>query len=578
MKKTGAQLVRFALEQIGVRHTFGIPGVHNTELYDQLNLSPTITPHLVTHEESASFAADAISRSSNSIGTLLVVPAAGLTHAASGIAEASLDGIAMLVISGGVRTDTGAHYQLHDMDQHSLMAPITKGCFKPTDYSSIIPTIYQAYELAISGEPGPVYVEVPVNLQLLTGEVEHMPSYQPAVATAEVDQASIEQAAQLLLSANQVGLFVGWGATKASKHVIELAELLAAPVSTTLQGLGVIDARHPLHTGMSFGESAVPAAQKAFSKVDCLFAIATRFSEIPTGSFGLTVPDNLIHLDINPNVFNKNYPAVHTLEGDAERLLPKLIEAIKAQRRQAKPFQAMAQTIAQDKADYVNQWLAHDSGKRVNPMNFFQSLRQQLADDAMVICDDGNHTFLTAELLPIHCNGGFISPTDFNAMGYCIPATIGAKLASPERQVIGIVGDGAAAMTGLEALTASHNQLGITWFIFNDGELSQISQAQQVPYNRKTCTVLPTMDWKGVAMATQCEYLLLDDAQRADEVIAKAFQFNQSGKPVYVDVRIDYSKSTRFTQGAVKTNFNRFDLGTKVRFLSRAVWRRIKTD
>lgn len=126
MNKTGAWLVRYALEQIGVRYTFGIPGVHNTEIYDELNSSDSIIPMLVTHEGCGAFMADAISRTSDSIGTLLIVPAAGVTHAASGIGEAFLDGVPMLVIAGGVRSDSQFKYQLHDMDQHALLKPITK--------------------------------------------------------------------------------------------------------------------------------------------------------------------------------------------------------------------------------------------------------------------------------------------------------------------------------------------------------------------------------------------------------------------------------------------------------------------
>ena len=165
MKTTGAWLMRYALEQVGVKYTFGVPGVHNTELYDELNRSKLIEPILVTHEGGGAFMADAISRTSDQIGCLVVVPAAGLTHAASGIAEASLDGIPMLVISGGVRTD-GMAYQLHDMDQHTMMSAITKRTYKITNHKEIIPTVYEAYDLATSGEPGPVYIELPVNIGL----------------------------------------------------------------------------------------------------------------------------------------------------------------------------------------------------------------------------------------------------------------------------------------------------------------------------------------------------------------------------------------------------------------------------
>ena len=190
MKKTGAWLVRYALEQIGVTHTFGIPGVHNTEIYDELNKSELIRPVLVTHEGGAAFMADATSRTSGNIGTLLIVPAAGVTHAASGIGEAFLDGIPMLIICGGIRTDVEKSYQLHDVDQHALLAPITKKTYKIETHQDIIPTIYEAYQIAVDGEPGPVFVEVPVNLQLFPGEVSS-PAPRTSCSFRPIQKASI---------------------------------------------------------------------------------------------------------------------------------------------------------------------------------------------------------------------------------------------------------------------------------------------------------------------------------------------------------------------------------------------------
>src|SRR5215470_1101319 len=184
-KKSGAWLVRYALEQLPVSHTFGIPGVHNTEIYDELNKSERIHPVLVTHEQGAAFIADAISRTSNGeIGVLVIVPAAGLTHAMSGIGEAFLDGIPLLVISGGTRTDVEYGFQLHELDQHQILKGLTKGSWLVKEHKDIVPTIYEAYRRAVSGTPGPVFVEVPVNIQLFQGEVGELPTFKPHVPTA----------------------------------------------------------------------------------------------------------------------------------------------------------------------------------------------------------------------------------------------------------------------------------------------------------------------------------------------------------------------------------------------------------
>src|SRR6185312_15058428 len=330
MKRTGAWLTVYALEQIGVRFTFGIPGVHTTELYDALNNSNLITQVLVTHEGGASFMADAVSRLSDSIGVLTVVPAAGLTHAASGIGEAFLDGVPMLVLSGGPRTDTGHRYQLHQMDTHKFMGGLTKATFRVTRHDEVVPTLFEAYRIATSGEPGPVFVELPVNILLLTDEAGDLPQYQPPSPPRVEAAGEIARAVSLLADAKHPCIFAGWSERDATDQLVKLAERLEAPVATTLQGLSVFPASHPLHTGFGFGASAVPAAQHAFRNCDCMIAIGTRFSEIATGSFGATVPENLVHIDINPDVFNANHPAKVAIAGDAGIVLKQLLAELEA--------------------------------------------------------------------------------------------------------------------------------------------------------------------------------------------------------------------------------------------------------
>ncbi|WP_199611121.1 thiamine pyrophosphate-binding protein [Flocculibacter collagenilyticus] len=578
MKKTGAQLVRFALEQLGVKYTFGIPGVHNTEIYDELNMSADIQPVLVTHEGGGSFMADAISRTSDSIGTMLIVPAAGVTHAASGIGEASLDGIPMLIISGGINSESGHQYQLHDMDQHALLKPITKATFKVLSHEDVISTFYQAYDIATHGEPGPVFIEMPYNISNFKGTVANMPSYVRSSNSVTWKSDDVSVAIDAIKQGKKVGIFAGWGAANCEPYLVKLAELLNAPVATTLQGLSVFPANHPLHTGMGMGKYAVPAATNAFEDIDCLIAIGTRFSEIPTGSFGINPPENLIHIDINEQVFNANYPAKCTILGDATQILPALVAEVAASGI-ASSYQNrhihLAAQIKRDKAHYVAEWFAHNVEEKVNPARFLVELRKQLKDDAIVVADDGNHTFLAAELLPIHQTKHFISPSDFNAMGYCVPATVGAKLANPTKQVVGIVGDGGFLMTGMETLTATNLNLGAVIFIFNDGELSQISQAQEIPYNRKTCTVLASLKPEGVAIATGANFVDIQDNGDIETGISRALLYAEQNKPVIVNVNVDYSKRTRFTQGVVKTNLKRFSTSEKIRAVSRAVIRKV---
>ncbi|BAO30461.1 thiamine pyrophosphate-binding protein [Sulfuritalea hydrogenivorans] len=575
MKRTGAWLAVRALEALGIKYTFGIPGVHNTELYDELNSSDLITPILVTHEGGASFMADGVSRTSGQTGTLVIVPAAGATHAASGIGEAFLDGVPMLVICGGIRTDLDKRYQLHQMDQHAFLKPLTKATFLVTAHADIVPTLFKAWEIAHSGEPGPVFVEIPVNLQMFPGEAGDIPA-PPAIARPQPTVATdIRRAAEMLLAAKHPAMFVGWGARDAHEQTRAIAEFLQAPVATTLQGLSVFSAAHPLHTGFSFGASAVPAARNAFADCDCLLAVGTRFAEIATGSFGVTVPPNLIHADINPAVFSANYPAAVALEGDAAAVLTALLEELRRVGAGATANVELQQRIARDKAAYNEEWLRHDSGGKVNPAVFFNALRAAVPDDAIAVVDDGNHTYLTAELFPVRQPKALIVPTDFNSMGYAVPAAIGAKLANPGREVFAIIGDGAFTMTCMEIVSATRIGLGLVFYVFHDGELSQIAQAQEIPFNRKPCTALGAIDFSGVAIATGAEYLPVPSNDGVAAAIARARELAAAGRPVIVDLIMDYSKRTTFTLGAVKTNFRRFPLAQRLRMVTRAIKRKI---
>src|SRR5215472_4522546 len=510
--RTGAWLVRYALEQLPVSHTFGIPGVHTTELYDELSQSEKIRPVLPTHECCGAFAADAISRTAaGQIGCLVIVPAAGVTHAMSGIGECYLDGIPLLVITGGARTDVEFGYQLHGIDQQRLVDGIVKGAWKVKEHREIVPVIFEAYRIAVSGVPGPVLVEIPVNLQLFSAPVDDVPAFIPYAPEAVSVDRELDSAAELLCNARSPGMFVGWGAVDVSGAVAQIAQLLGAPVSTTLQGLSAFPGNHPLHAGMGFSRAAVPAAENAFAKCDCMLAIGTSFGEIPTGSFGCPVPENLIHIDISPKTIGRNFPAKIGLVGDSSVIVPELLSRLetKAPDNRQRRLDLEAR-IYRDKKAYRQEWRDHQA-EGVNPALFFEELRARLSDNAIMTVDDGNHTFLAAELFEVRTPRTFVSPTDFSSMGYAVPAAVGAKLASPARQVVSIVGDGAFLMTGLETITAVTLGLGIAYFVFDDGELSQISQSQEIPYSRKACTTLGTIRLKGIADAVGAHFVTIEN-------------------------------------------------------------------
>jgi acetolactate synthase-1/2/3 large subunit len=234
---------------------------------------------------------------------------------------------------------------------------------------------------------------------------------------------------------------------------------------------------------------------------------------------------------------------------------------------------ALKQRIEQEKEAFFASWTSKVNEERVSPGIFFRQLRKKLDRDAYVVVDDGNHTFLTAEQFPVYESKHLISPTDFNCMGYCVPGTIGVKLAHPDQQVCAIVGDGAFMMTALEILTAATNELGAVFFVFHDGELAQISQFQTIPLKDKTCTVIGDLQIEGVAIATGAAYVKMDNDLAIDRALDEALAIANTGRPVIVDVNIDYSRKSVFTQGVVKVNLGRFPLSQKVRYIGRALKR-----
>jgi len=225
-------------------------------------------------------------------------------------------------------------------------------------HEDVISTIYEAYDIATSGEPGPVFVEIPVNLQLFQGEVRDLPTYQKKRMPPEIDMQRIKEAVDLLTDADHPCIYVGWGAVDAVKHTRAIADALIAPVATTVQGKSSFPANHPLYTGVGFGKASKPSGQHAFTNCDCMLAVGVRFSELATGSYGIEEPKNLIHVDINPHVFDKNYRSKVSIEGDATEVLEAIAnELISRNFRSPRDVETVGEKIRKDNLDYYNEWL-----------------------------------------------------------------------------------------------------------------------------------------------------------------------------------------------------------------------------
>jgi acetolactate synthase-1/2/3 large subunit len=569
MAITGAAHVLQALEDEGICLAFGIPGTHNIELYDVLATSKTVRPILVTDEQSASFMADAAWRASGIMACVNIVPGAGLTHAMSGIAEAFMDGIPMLVLGCGIRRDTGRAYQLHDVDQMALAAPVTKGTFRPERGEEIYGTIRRACRLAREGCPGPVFVEIPANLYLLR-QAESAPWQDEKPIITPISENLLKQCAEVLSKAKRPLIYVGLGAARAGADLVALAEKLEAPVSSTFQGKGVFPESHPLFLWPGFGAAAPSFARDLAGECDATLAIGCRFGEVATGSYGLTPPAPLIHVDIDPAVLGRNFPADIAVTCDAAEfvrtLLPLLTDRAEnsSLRNQIRAGRAEAATEIQS-----------PSTTGVSPGRLLRSLQVVFGTETVFTSDSGNGTFLAIEGLVLDKPGKLLGPMDYSCMGYSVPAAIGAKLARPEVPVVALAGDGAFLMTGLEMLTAASLGVAVAFLVLRDRELAQIAQFQSVAYNRKACSELPDYDLAAIAAGTGVECLQLKTDEAIASVLEQAKSILSEGRPVAIDVAIDYSRKTFFTKGVVRTTLGRLPWRDRLRFVGRAVARKI---
>jgi acetolactate synthase-1/2/3 large subunit len=571
MKMTGADIVVRALEDEGVPFTFGIPGTHNIELYDSLARSTKVRPILVTDEQSASFMADGVARSSGMLAAANVVPGAGLTHALSGIAEAYLDGIPMLVLACGIRRDTGKAFQLHAVDQMAIARPVTKAQFLIENGVDLYATIRRACRIARTAPAGPVFVEVPAEHYIFRHDVDLDAWRDEADAPAAFRAADLEQARALIAACRRPLLYLGLGAAGAGADLVALAERLEAPVATTFEGKGIFPESHPLWLWCGFGAAAPSFVQKIAAGCDLTLAIGCRFSEVGTGSYGLEVPGKLVHVDIDASSLNRNYRADLAVVADGGPFVSALLSNLPARQADSE----LREAIRAGHAKVWSGWEVSADAERVNPPQLIKAVQELVGPAAIYTTDSGNGTFLAVECLRLDRPRSFLAPIDYSCMGYAVPAALGAALACPDRPVVSLAGDGAFLMTGLELLTAAQQGLRVMILLFRDRELAQIAQFQQTARGRKSCRERPASDLPAFCKAVGVEYLMLGKNAEIESVLRQGCGLMEGGRPVVVEVAIDYSRKTYFTNGVVKVNLARLPWRDRLRMVVRALARRV---
>jgi acetolactate synthase-1/2/3 large subunit len=560
---TGAEALVETLLQAGTECVFGIPGAQQNELWDTMK-----TRHLpyllVTHEFSAATMADGYARSTGKPGVLCVVPGPGLTNSLGGIGEALLDSIPLVCLVGDVACGDRHHaFQVHDLPQTALLQQVTKMVFTAQTAAEIPDLVKQAFCLAQAGEPGPVGVVIPYNL-LIDAHHYHSPPVAPA--PLPLDEAAVQRALQLLGNHNlRVGIYAGLGCMDHSPALIQVAELLQAPVATSISGKGVIPENHPLAVGWGYGPQGTRTAEQTFRQVDVVLAIGVRYSEVSTGFYSQPQRPHLIHVDINPNNLGRVMRTEVCVNADAGLFLARVMEQAPCLRRPPDP--ALVERIRQLKtSEYqTNLHLYAECG--TDPMAFVLALRRCTCPEALVFVDVTVSQYWATEAFTCYYPRTFFNPTNNQAMGWSIPAALGAQRVHPGRQTVTITGDGCFLMSAMEISTAAREGLPVKFFVLDDQAYHYMQRLQRPAYLRTTATILARLDYAALAHGFGVAYQEIACTGDLDAQIRGVLQHPG---PVLVRVVTDYRRRPiRWIDAARHRYINELSTTQKIRFLAR---------
>ncbi|MES2170125.1 MAG: acetolactate synthase large subunit [Actinomycetota bacterium] len=547
---TGSGAILRTLEHLGVKDVFGLPGGAIIPFYDELMSSTAIRHILVRHEQGAGHAAEGYASATNTIGVAIATSGPGATNLVTAIADAYMDSVPLLAITGQVFSTLMGTDAFQEVDIVGITMPITKHSFLVTKPEDVPATLAKAFQIATTGRPGPVLVDITKDAQqnsapfIWPPKVE-MPGYRP-VTKAHGKQ--IQAAAQLLAEAKRPVFYVGGGVVRAqaSKEFFELATKVGAPVVTTLMARGIFPDSNPLNLGMPGMHGTVPAVL-AIQESDLLIAIGARFDDRVTGKPSEFAPDaKVVHIDIDPAEISKIRVADVPIVGDAKDVIVDLstafTDAIKAEATQGTKY------------DLSEWWVRlHDLQKRfplgydepadglLSPQYVIQRIGEISGPEAVYAAGVGQHQMWAAQFIKYERPNSFLNSGGAGTMGYGVPAAMGAKVAQPERTVWAIDGDGCFQMTNQELATCTINNIPIKVAIINNSSLGMVRQWQQLFYDgRYSFTDLNT----GHDTAMVPDFVKLADAygalgirvtkkEEVDAAITLALETND--RPVVID-------------------------------------------
>ena len=542
---TGAQSLVRSLESLGVDTVFGIPGGAILPLYDPLMDSPSVRHILVRHEQGAGHAAEGYAVATGRVGVCMATSGPGATNLVTPIADAYMDSVPMVAITGQVPSAAIGTDAFQEADISGITIPITKHNYLVTDPADIPHVLAEAFHIAGTGRPGPVLVDVSKDaLQAQTTfawtDKIDLPGYRPVT---KPHSKQIQQAAKLLLESRRPVLYVGGGVIKAraSAELRRLTDLTGAPVVTTLMARGALPDSHPQHLGMP-GMHGTVAAVAALQQCDLLFSLGARFDDRVTGKLSSFAPQAVVvHADIDPAEISKNRVADVPIVGDAKDVLTELLVAVEAELAEGRKADLGAwwRQLDRLRETYPLGYAAPPAGE-VSPQHVISRIGKISGPESIYVAGVGQHQMWASQFISYEHPNTWINSGGLGTMGFAVPAAMGAKVGMPDRTVWAIDGDGCFQMTNQELATCVINDIPIKVGIINNSSLGMVRQWQTLFYNeRYSNTDLHTSvgsripDFVKLAEAYGCVGLRCERPEDVDATIEKAMSINDV--PVVVD-------------------------------------------